>query len=431
MEAIMNKLIRSAIVFAGTVMCLSTVEASNEPTTFLGPTLRGAYTAPWTDNIAYSVAGEAGVRNFRVGATVGFRIDDVQRFKLSGEYLWQRIAYHFYTGDTKQWVDQGAVGGRYEYDFVNYPYNPQLDLYGFYSHAPSQQLTNVAGTITTGGVTSTFLDVRRIAGSNAGGGSPGVSFSPWQSGRIELDANYDVVSYHTHNTRSHDSHGWGGTAGIKQAFMDNFAVGVSAGIRQPFNDYEANLDMNNVQFYGHWTMGVYGNYLVGKNTLPNTWNAGLSADYFMDPVPCAPLKGENLKGEVTRAPDNFLDWTADPAVHMPQVLAIADEKVVVPDPYCALPVVTAPLPNTGAINGGTVVIDAAAAFTPAAGLTYTFTHTALPGGATVTGNVPAAGDVTIHAGAPGSFTVSVTATNSCGSATTSFLFTDRPIPLKK
>ena len=429
----MNKATRLALAFGGTVLCLTSALASNQPTTFIGPTLRGGYTAPLSDMTAYSVAGEVGVKNFRIGATLGLKIDQYQRFKVTGEYLWQRINYRFFSGDTERWVNQGAIGARYEYDFADTAYNPQFDINGFYSHAPSDNLGSRSGFITSGGVTSSFIDVRRIAGSNAGGVSPGLSIGPWDGGRVGVDVNYDNVSYNTKNTTNHDAKGWGGTIFLQQVLTNNVVLDLSAADRRPFNDYEGALNWTNVQYYGRWTMGVYGNYLDGKNTLPNTWNLGLSADYFMDPMVTQPmnvkgernLKGENLKGEVpVVVADPFLDWTADPAVHMPQVLAIPDEEVLRPSCQPGVPSVISTLPPVIVDFDTVTSFDVAAAFSPGSGLTYTVTTTGPLLGTVVTPNSPVPGDVTIDttgtSGDGTDFTVLVTASNSCGSTTTSF-----------
>jgi hypothetical protein len=425
MEAVMKKVIRLVLAFTGTILCLGSAEASNQPTTFIGPTLHGTYTAPLTDMTAYSLGGEFGVKNFRLGATLGYKFDQSQRIKLTGEYLWQNINYHFNSGDNEHWVGQGAVGGRYEYNFMDIVLNPEFDLNAYYSHASSEDLSNRAGIITVNGApTTTILNLRRIAGSDAGGISPGLAIAPWQGGRIEVDANYDNVSYNTQYTTNHDTKGFGGTVHFNQTLSHDLVLGLSYANRSPFNDYEGNLDWTNVQYYGRWTLGFYSNYIEGKNLLPNTWNIGLSADYFMDPIAATPMKGENLKDEITITdPNNFLDWTADPAVHMPQVLAIADEKILIPDPYACIAPTLSGVDLTRTVPLGTITyINATAAFN-GKNLNYSFS-TDDTAGADVAGNAPFLGYFTVNTisgGLPGfTFTVTVTASNSCGSATTSF-----------
>lgn len=420
----MKKVSKLTLAIGSTLLCLSAAQASNQPTTFLGPTLRGGYTAPLTDMTAWSVAGEAGVKNYRVGLTLGVKLAPEQRLKVSGEWLWQRINYSFYSGDTEQWVNQGAVGARYEYDFAGYMWYPQFDINGYYSHADSKNLSTVNGTfIMPNGLPNSFSDARRIAGSNAGGGSPGLSIAPWWGGRIGVDANYDSVTYDKHTAPNEDAKGWGGTIWLRQMLTDVVSVNLSAADRKPFNAYEGTLAWNDVQYYGRWTLGLFGDYVDGKNTLPNTWNLGLSADYFMDPLAAPSMKGENLKGEVPGPMvDRFLDWTADPAVYMPQVLAIPDGKVTIPDPACkpGAPTTVGTLPNTTALIGGSVgTIATAGAFSPSSGLTYTITQSGSSTSPSIVIN-PSTGVITGTAGAGGIDTITVYASDRCGTTSASF-----------
>src|SRR5262249_51465847 len=141
--------------------------------TFVGPTLRLGFTNTLNNYTAYSVAGEAGPKNLRLGATMGWILTPNQRIKVSAEYLWQDITYTFVTGDTNQWVNQGALGAAYQYDF-NYCMNPQFDLSAYVAHAPSKSLSTITQTLTnTDGTVTTNIVDRRIAGSNAAGIAPG------------------------------------------------------------------------------------------------------------------------------------------------------------------------------------------------------------------------------------------------------------------
>ena len=59
----MKKFIKLGVALGGTLLCFnafaSSIPNNDDPTTFLGPTLKGSYTAPMTDNTAFSVLGEA------------------------------------------------------------------------------------------------------------------------------------------------------------------------------------------------------------------------------------------------------------------------------------------------------------------------------------------------------------------------------------
>ncbi len=355
METIMKRIFKLGLVVTSTLLVYSTAYATSipnmdNPSTFVGPTARVGFTSTFDDYTAYSLAGEVGVKNYRVGGTIGWKLAQNQLFKVSAEYLWQKITYAFFSGDSGQWVDQGAIGAAYQYNFTDWSYHPQFDLSAYASHAPSKTLSTVTGFFMRNGVSIPFTDNRRIAGSNGAGASPGIAIMPWQGARLSLAANYDSVRYDTKSGPNENAIGWGGTVGLNQALTDNLGLGLSAAFRQPFNNYAANLSWNNVPFYGNWSLGLFGEYNDGKNTLPDTYNVGLSANFFLDQrcgVPVS-LKGENLKGEVTMQPiaDSLLAWTSDPAVYMPQVLAIVDPNTHtcsgdIPQVISSIPVDTA------------------------------------------------------------------------------------------
>jgi hypothetical protein len=361
---------------------------------------------------------------------------------VSGEYLWQKITYSFFSGNPDEWVQQGALGAAYQYDFLDYSYLPQFDLSAYVSHAPSKTLGTITGTVLNAqGTRVPFTDARRIAGSNGAGIAPGIAFVFWEGGRINADLNYDSVRYNKTFSPNEDAIGFGGTIGLNQALTDNIGFGVSAEVRKPFNNYAANLSWHNVPYFGEWSLGLLGDYTVGKNTLPNTYNAGISLDYFLDPrcgvaVPMN-LKGErNLKGEATIQPinDNLLAFTADPAVYLPQVLAIADEKVDIADPACNALIhyigpagstfnTTLPHPGDSATPftfdfaplfiGSPIVFSVAVTVLFAGGPFF-----ALPSDFSIDPNT---GVLTYHGNVDGGvYQVTVTGTNGCGSSAVTF-----------
>lgn len=426
----MKKVSKLVLALSSTLLCFSAANAAipnhDDPTTFLGPTLRGAYTAPWSDTTAYSVSGEVAPKNFRIGGTLAWRLAENQRFKVSAEYLWQDITYSFFSGNTDKWVNQGALGAAYLYDFMGYSYNPQFGINAYVSHAPSKSLSTVTGTyINSLGNSVAFTDARRIAGSTAFGIIPGITIQPWEGGKAGLDLNYDNVDYDKNFPPNEDARGFGGTARLSQMLTDNVNLGLSAAVRQPFNNYQARLAWTNVPYYGRWTFGLNGAYTAGKNTLPNTWNAGVSADYFMDQT-CntsaaqrkAATRFMDLKGEAPLVPvaDNFLDWTADPAVYMPQVLAIPDEDLTTGCPY-GTPIFTGTIPAQSTSGGLVTISLATAPFFSGSNLTFSLTSSAAPVPPNTLSIDATTGIVTASGPATQIISVTVTATNPCGSAT--------------
>lgn len=325
------------ILLSSLLLAFQNAHASTQPTTFLGPSLRASYTDVYNEVGAASILGEAGVRSYRIGGTLGFQFWHFHRVKLSVEYLTQNIAYHFFAGDTTQWLSQGAIGGTYQYHLIGLIADPVFELNAYYSHGPNKTLDTRFGSFTQSGVPIFYFDQRRIAGSHDGSASPGVRLTMWRGGRVGLDLNYDNINYNKKSPPTQNQRGFGGTISIKQIVTDVINFGVLVGIRNPFNDYQANLNFANLDFYGRWTVGVMGEYLAGKNTLPNTYNAGLTANYSLDQR-CRSLETERnaakrfidykQQAPVKLTHDDFAAWTTDPAVHLPQVLAVPDENLL-------------------------------------------------------------------------------------------------------
>lgn len=434
----MNKLSKLALTLGSTLVCLNTAYASgppntDHPTTFLGPTAHVGFTSTLADMFAYSLAGEAGVKNYRAGVTLGWKIDCNQYLKVSAEYLWQKITYAFYAGNTEQWVHQGALGAAYEYDLVDFAYAPQFDLSAYISHAPSKTLDTVSGGFFRNGIIIPYTDVRRIAGSNAWGAAPGVSVAPWDGSRIGVALNYDNVRYDIDNGGPRDTaKGLGGTIFVNQAITSNIGIGASAAVRKPYTNYAANINFGNVQYYGNWSMGLFGDYTEGKHRLPDTWDVGVSADYFLDqrcPVYRPNFKGErNFKGEAvpTTINDKLLAWTADPAVYMPQVLAVTDEKVRVCS--AGLLALLSPVPDMVMTAAPTLTIPVTNHFTSNLA-SYTVTHTVdtsgniggTPGDETVTAGPGGTVIITADSANRGDIVhVTVTGVNGCSTLSTTF-----------
>jgi hypothetical protein len=410
MKSLLKSMMGVFVVLLSLFLLFPTLTQAGQPTAFIGPTLKGGFTNNITNTTAYSLLGEAGVKNFRVGGTLGWNFIENQYLKVSGDYLWQKIDYSFFAGDTSQWVNQGSVGLGYLYDFLNMAYDPQIDVDAYYAHAPSKTL-NTLTIVTQNNVM--LIDHRRIAGSDAGGASAGVSLIPWQGARAGVDVNYDHVDYDKKYAPGEDADGFGGTFNFRQVLTENVAFNASAAVRRPFNNYEAAVEWMHVRYMGDWTLGLEGDYTAGKYTLPSTYNVSLNATYYLDrPTPVS-YKGERLPP----TPNRLLAWTADPAVYLPQVLAVPDEKVQ----SCSggNPITTGTIPLQTVSPGGTITFDASTVFSPNTGLTYSITSSPAVIAPNTLSIDPSTGVITMHSS--GSefqvIDITVTASNGCGSAT--------------
>lgn len=412
----------STLLFATTpALAVTPTGANSNPDNFLGGIFHGQVTHDVTDNTAFMGAIEAGPDNYRASGTLGWNINPLNRIKFTGEYLTQDIDYTFFSGVTRQWVAQGAAGVDYQRalggKFENY-----FNLAAFYSHAPSVGLSTVTGTFTpVGGALSTFVDIRRIAGSNAGGVSPGITTHLWEGSETTLSVNWDDVVYANTLGPQQTAEGFGGKLAITQRFLirsQTFQVGATAADRAPFNNYTAEVDWIKPNSPSMLTVGLFGGYVEGKVSLPSTSIVGVNVSFAMDALP-----KPNITTPQGIEPDSFTSWMSEPAVYMPQVLAIADQRDVNKN-ICtaATPTFAGPIPNQ--LGRGTITFNSPTHFT-GDNLVYTLTHTNTPGSGsrpTITIN-PGTGVVTWKSnGHSWSTTMTITATNPCGVAVSSNTF---------
>jgi hypothetical protein len=313
-------IISSAFLFSTGVFAANTPNNDN-PNTFIGPFFRGSFTNFFTSSGAFSAAAEVGSSNNRLSGNLAWHDEGSQRFKLSAEWLAQNISYAFFSGNSSQWMNQTAVGGNYRYYFEDYYYEPEAGMDAYFAHSSSKSLRTDSGSyISSTGVSTPFVNAKRIAGASAFGLAPGASFQFWPGGRLGAKLNYDNVNYDNIYVASKDAKGFGGTVLVNQALSDSVTVGAQAALLNPYNDYQANVTFGNISFYGMWSFGVSGNYTIGKYSMPDTYNIGFSADYMLD-------QSHVTSFAARAATEDFLAWTSKPAVYAPQIFSLADQSV--------------------------------------------------------------------------------------------------------
>lgn len=412
-----QRLLLATALCAAISSAYAEIPNTSSPSTFLGPVVKGSYTDRIYDKSAYSVLGEVGPKNYRVGATLGFIVEDDNYLKFSAEYLGQKITYAFLTGDTNEWVFQGALGAAYEYD-MHGSRDARFNIDGYMSYAPSKGLSDASATYYLGATPTTFSEGRRIAGSFAAGVSPGLSMLLWDGGRATIAGNYDNVRYDKNNSPMRSAIGVGGTAGLEQSITEDTELDMSAALRAPFNHYEATFLINNIPNLDGWILGLNGGYTSGKETLPNTWTVLVTADYQVDQSYERKFIHPSRDARRHRANDHLIAWTGKPAVYMPQVLAVTDETAQCNSRYVRL----SGVPFTSPVYADVYVLQSfptAQSFTPSSGLNYSVTTSPSPllSSNKVTIN-PTTGVVSVKPTLTQDFTYTVTATNDCGASVT-------------
>lgn len=291
---------------------LTTITSAQADENVLIPDVRVVLAPPqFNETFALGGIGEFGARNIRLGGTTGLYLTPTQAFKVSGEYLTQILNYEFATKHKNRWVNQFAIGGDYEYLFDEDDFVASINAGAAYIHANSKPIGSDTG--------------RRIAGSNSGTAFIGTSLELWSCGFLSAAANYDYVQYDRRFQSGKTVQGWGGSVSFAQYIMDDISLRGTAEIRKPYNFYEGALVWTPHYWQGNMTFGFYGNYTMGKHGLPNVTTAGVIIGFAFGqcqtgcddtkPSPCNPMPVCCIS-----------DWVMKPAVYVPIVLGIPDER---------------------------------------------------------------------------------------------------------
>lgn len=322
------------IMLGNILLLLSTAHATipntSDPNTFLGPTLRGSFTSSIGNESAFSIAGEAGLRSGRISGTLAWKIGDYQRFKATAEYLWQHIEFGFFPANAEAWGQGENAGVEYQYD-TSYPFfHPQIGFNAYISNSPVKIFGIEQGTFTNAqGVMQNFVVNRRATGARAYAVGPVMTVDLWPNSKLRGEVNYEVVGYDNDWPVNQNAKGFGFTGNLQQLIAETVAAGVVVAIRQPFNSYAANITWVNIPQLRNLTVSAYGEYTVGKHTLPDTYNMGLAVNFFLDRrTEIVDIAANNVP--ITRpVVDNLLAFTSLPAVYMPVVLSVADQDVTI------------------------------------------------------------------------------------------------------
>ncbi len=294
--------------------------------------LKSFYTLGEEQAVALELDG--GPRVFRGNGTYAYALNDNNRVKLTGEYLREDLDFEFYTGDTRQWVQQDAIGAAYEYllgdgegIFKN------IDIDSHYSHAQSKDLSTKTIEYPDG---STLTDYRRIAGGNDLNANMEVGMELWADGIVTLGPDYDRVRYDTEYEYQdgHDAQGFGGHVRLDQKLKNNLDLQLNSTVSQLFETYGLGLNWlwsSNQKMA--MTAGIASSYTKDFTTERNFWINGVNVSVVWD----AP---ESQKSSVSpskfNSSESLSQWVQTPAVRMPDVLAISDERIITNNPFVSV-----------------------------------------------------------------------------------------------
>lgn len=279
----------------------------------------------FNEDQAVALELDGGPRVIRLNGTYGFALNDTNRIKLTAEYLQEDLDFNFYTGDTRQWVNQGAIGASYQH-LLDTNIFKSLEFGSHYSHAPSKDLSDRTIVYNDG---STLTNYRRIAGGDDWNGTAETALHLWPKGLLTIGGDYDQVRYDTEYSlqNGHDAQGFGGHARLQQLLTPNAELEAQSTASQLFNSYSVSLNWI-------WTSttktilstGLNTGYTQDHTTDRNFWVNGINLNVTWDPPP------ENKEKKTYHEPQietqKLATWVQTPSVRMPDVLAISDEYVV-------------------------------------------------------------------------------------------------------
>lgn len=376
-----------------------------------------------SSNTAFSLLAEVGIRHYRANATLGCIPFDSQRFKLSVEYLVQKTHVNFTSGQISTSLHQIAGGGKYRFCFFDSDWVEGIEVGATYSYAPSHFAKRRVCQDTQQSVN------RHIAGSWSSGGSIGAVITPIECGRLTVAANYDFVHFRPrfHLTKptkkgpklirpNKNECGLGASLEWDQRFWCCLDWNFKAQFLRPYTYLETSLKYVSCFDAGNLSCGVFGGYTHGRGKLACSSCVGFSLgytfgvqDFFIISNGCAPCG--------CASPSDLEAWVRSPAVYIPEVLAVRDELLV-----CTKPTSKTIPPQLE--QQGFYFFDISPFFAApqGGGVALHFTATGLPADASldaksgfITGNNTLTATQT--------FTVTVTATDKCGSASQTFKLT--------
>ncbi len=273
---------------------------------------------------------DGGPRVFRGNGTYAYALNDKNRVKLTGEYLREDLDFEFYTGDTRQWVQQGAVGAAYEYllgdgegIFKN------IDVGSHYSHAQSKDLSTQTIGYPDGSI---LTDYRRIAGGNDLNGNAEAGMQLWKDGVVTVGPDYDRVRYDTEYEYQdgHNAQGFGGHVRLDQKLKNNLDLQLNSTVSQLFETYGVGLNwLWSSNQKTALTAGITSSYTQDFTTERNFWINGVNLNVVWD----APEKQKSSAApSKNKSSEGISQWVQTPAVRMPDVLAISDERITITAP---------------------------------------------------------------------------------------------------
>ncbi|WP_207385227.1 IPT/TIG domain-containing protein, partial [Legionella brunensis] len=315
-----------------------------------GTFLNAQYLFPVNERLVFAALGEYGSGQYRYGGTVGYEFLPLSQVKFTAERFNQRLPFQFDSGAIEERVHQDAYGARFQQLFVH-PFLQTVNAGGYYADASDKNLNPFVfasnGLNCSSQVGIECINYRHIAGATSKGIDAGVEVLLTPATLVGGNIYYDQVHYHTlfsdifHENRE----GIGAAVKINHLFNSQFKFLGEASVRKIYDSYQGGIGWLPPLKDKRLEFALTGQHLVSHNSTPN--NNSISLQVNWTPGSKEYEKRFNWRGKQLAS---VAQWVQMPAVHMNQVLAIAEQVTR----YLA-PAITAVTPNSGLFAGGNTI----------------------------------------------------------------------------
>lgn len=377
------------------------------------------------EDCGFSALGEIGSKNYRGSGTLGLFFCEQHRFKLSSEFLGQKLHYKFGSGSTHHWVHQWALGGTYQYRCGGFNLwdgcqsFDGIQLHAIYSRAHGHHLRPV--TCRNDSITV----FRHIDAGRSYVIEGGAILTPWHCAELIISLGYDHTHYHCEFHHKKALSGLAGSVEFAQYLCCDIVFNLQAEFRRPYNYIEALLGWNRACRCGEIYCGIFGSHTFGKCELPSSSAVGGELRYTFGVDSCwKSWSGCCDDTNCLCVNECLSDWLARPAVYMPEVLAIGETHIK----KDCFPPTAGEIANFSTFVPGDFTYDVSSAFN-GQGKKIVYSQTGIP--SDVGGIDPTTGIIIIRNYCLDKiFEVTITGTTVCGSVSRSFKL-DLPCKYKK
>ena len=277
------------------------------------------------NNTALSFLGEIGKRNFRLNGTWGGFCEEYFRFKLGGEYLAQKLKYDFASGSEREWMHQLGLGAKLQTYYCRWKCVRGFQLSGFYSHSLGKTLHSTRCSPPN----QTLL--RRVAGTWFFDIEGGLMTTPCECASILYSVGYAQANYARRLENRKRLAGIAFSVDYNHYICESLGLNLRAQYTRAYNSLEALLSWCCPMEYGQLSIGAFGVHTWGKCHLPCSTIAGIELRFNFGVDRCSIVRSDRcFCGDIDSCDCDLTGlggWVANPAVYLPQVFAIQEDKL--------------------------------------------------------------------------------------------------------